>query len=94
MKNSIIILLITALSTLCMCFSSCNYSIVAEREIVIACEYAYFEGQKDAIKGDIRIAVDSSSLNGYKWTKSPWDDGDLPLYNPNEALREQCTFCK
>jgi hypothetical protein len=43
-------------------------------------EYAYFEGHKDAIEGDIRI---EKQPNGrYKWLKSPWNDGDLPSFNP------------
>lgn len=35
-----------------------------------AMERAYFEGQKDAIEGVIRIEATS---DGYVWTKSPWD---------------------
>ena len=53
------------------------------------CEYicdslmskAYFEGQKDAINGDIRIAIKDSV---YIWTKSCWDDGTKPLFNPTK----------
>jgi hypothetical protein len=46
--------------------------------ITMKMEYAYHEGQKDFMKGDIRI---DSSL---KWTKSPWDDKDINklLYKP------------
>ena len=36
-------------------------------------ERAYFEGQKDAINGDVRIKLNSDSV--YVWTKSPWNDG-------------------
>ena len=41
-------------------------------------EYAYHEGQKDFMDGDVRI--DSS----YKWIKSPWDGKDTSkvLYKP------------
>ena len=53
------------------------------------CEYicdslmskAYFEGQKDAINGDIRIAIKDSV---YIWTKSCWNDGTKPLFNPTK----------
>ena len=53
------------------------------------CEYicdslmskAYFEGQKDAINGDVRIAIKDSV---YIWTKSCWNDGAKPLFNPTK----------
>ena len=32
------------------------------------CEHAYFDGQKDALQGDIRIKKDRDSV--YIWTKS------------------------
>lgn len=43
-------------------------------------EYAYFEGQKDAINGDVRI----EQLNDtqYIWTKSCWD-GKIDLPKPD-----------
>lgn len=42
-------------------------------------EKAYFEGQRDAIEGDIRIKkVDSC----YVWTKSCWDSGKAPIFHP------------
>lgn len=50
------------------------------RCIVITSEKAYFEGQKDAINGDIRIKLNSDSI--YIWTKSCWNNGDKPIYNP------------
>lgn len=55
-----------------------------EQKVKSAMEYAYFEGQKDAISGDVRI--DSiEEANGsyyYVWRKSPWDQGDPPIYVP------------
>lgn len=46
--------------------------------ITMKMEYAYHEGQKDFMEGDIRI---DSSLN---WIKSPWDGADINkiLYKP------------
>ena len=42
-------------------------------------ERAYYEGQVDALKGDIRVQkVDST----YVWIKSPWDDGTKVTFNP------------
>ena len=43
-------------------------------------EHAYFEGQRDAVNGDVRIRLDDSV---YVWKKSPWDDGKAPLYSPD-----------
>lgn len=39
-------------------------------------EYAYFEGQKDAIEGDVRIK--RTPGGDYIWIKNPWDDSDTP----------------
>lgn len=76
----LIILIIFIIFTL----NSCNIAIVNKEKaieaILIQCEKAYFEGQKDAINGDIRIKFNSDSC--YIWTKSPWDNGTMPTYNP------------
>ena len=46
-------------------------------------EWAYFEGQVDALNNDIRIKQDTA--NGcWVWTKSPWDSGRSPKFNPCE----------
>ncbi len=44
-------------------------------------EKAYFEGQRDAINGDIRIKLGCDSI--YFWHKSCWDNGRKPIYNPD-----------
>ncbi len=44
-------------------------------------EKAYFEGQKDALNGDIRIHKTSDST--WAWSESCWNNGDTPTYNPN-----------
>ena len=46
--------------------------------ITIFLEQAYFEGQKDALEGDVRI---KQTEEGWVWTKSPWDEGQAPLYD-------------
>jgi hypothetical protein len=47
-----------------------------------ALEYGYFNGQQDAINGDIRIKQIDSTC--YIWIKSPWDDPKTKvLYQPN-----------
>ena len=41
-------------------------------------EYAYFEGQKDAINGDIRIEKNTDT--SWIWVESPWDGGKQPIF--------------
>lgn len=50
--------------------SSC-IRIVTEDQMIELAEVAYFEGQRDAISGDVRIKLGSDSV--YYWAKSPWD---------------------
>lgn len=45
-------------------------------------EKAYFDGQKDAIRGDIRIQLNKDSI--YVWVKSPWNSGSRPISIPTE----------
>jgi len=52
------------------------------RVIQIAEEYGYFQGQKNAINGDIRIKYDESTKK-YSWSKSCWDGETLsPIFDP------------
>jgi hypothetical protein len=48
--------------------------------VISTMEYAYFEGQKDCLEGDVRITKTDS---GWIWTVSPWDSGQEPIYKPN-----------
>lgn len=43
-------------------------------------EVGYFEGQKDALEGDVRI---EKIGNSYVWSSSPWDGGENPKYDPH-----------
>jgi hypothetical protein len=52
--------------------------------VAISEEWAYFEGQKEAINGDVRIKYDSESKT-YSWTKSCWDDGMTPTFDPSQS---------
>lgn len=52
-------------------------------------ENAYFEGQKDAIEGDIRIRKTDA---GYEWAKSPWDEE--MSYNEGEEQMKELTITK
>jgi uncharacterized membrane protein YvbJ len=50
-----------------------------ESKITEILERAYFEGQKDALEGDIRI----KKIGGkYSWIKSPWDSNTKPIFKP------------
>lgn len=51
-----------------------------ESKLYSLVEYAYFEGQKDALNGDWRIEKKDSC---YFWTKSCWDNNRQVIYNPN-----------
>ena len=45
-------------------------------------EYAYFEGQKDCIEGNIKIEW---TFDGkWEWKGTPWDGDHKPKWNPND----------
>jgi hypothetical protein len=48
-------------------------------------ERAYFEGQKDALQGDIRIKRNNDSC--WIWIKSPWNSGEEPIFVPNKVCQ-------
>lgn len=50
-------------------------------------ERCYFEGQQDALNGDIRIKFVSTSE--WIWVRSPWDDGTLPVFGKMEGKLEK-----
>ena len=54
-----------------------------ESRLTLMCEKAYFDGQKDAICGDIRIKYDDS-IKYYKWIKSPWLSGKPAIFIPSK----------
>ena len=62
-----------------------NTSAELERQITSEMERAYFEGQKDALLGDVRIERINGELDPdtlWRWTSSPWDSGKEPIYHP------------
>ena len=67
------------LCTVILC--GCNYNIVDTDKVKTAFEEAYFEGQKDALNGDVRIRKNGDSC--WIWTKSCWDSGTQPTFNPS-----------
>lgn len=64
--------------------SGCNYVVVdkdeVDKKVNEVVERAYFEGQKDAVKGNVRIYMNCDSF--YEWKLSPWDDGSPPSFKP------------
>ena len=52
----------------------------------IAMEYAYFQGQKDALEGKLNIEYDSLHED-YFWVRNanPWENGDQPTYDPQKS---------
>lgn len=62
-------------------FTSCGYSVVENNDVYKLTEQAYFEGQKDALNGDVRIKRNQDSC--WIWVKSPWDSNIEPKFNPS-----------
>lgn len=60
-------------------FSDQN-SMTLNNNIKYLVEQSYFEGQRDALSGDIRIKKISDSC--WSWTESCWDDGTPTTFNP------------
>lgn len=71
------ILLSTVLITVLLFY--CGHSLVDD--IYVLTERAYFEGQKDALNGDVRIKKKQDSC--WIWTKSPWNRNREPKFNPS-----------
>ncbi|MCK9417727.1 hypothetical protein M0Q97_13875 [Candidatus Dojkabacteria bacterium] len=66
-----------------MLFTSCYVQTEKEleKELYKLCEQAYFEGQRDALEGDVRIKKDDNGC--WIWTKSPWNTGKQPEFDPS-----------
>lgn len=76
MKNKLMILLVVT-----GILSSCGG--YTRNDMIIAAEYGYFEGQKDAVNGDVRIICVDSAKKEYVIAKSFWDNTHrTPMYNP------------
>jgi len=56
-------------------------STAVDTEVQKIAEQAYFEGQRDYANGDIRITFTNDCC--WVWTKSPWNSGQEPIYNPS-----------
>lgn len=89
MKYILIIILLISIIGLIYYYQAQQEKVEKVGNVIqLVMEYSYFEGQLDAMNGDIRIGkLDSGK---YEWLKSPWDNRDKEiLYNPNENIFEK-----
>jgi len=79
-----IVFAILLISLLLLSGCQCDKQLInvkaTEQNIKEGLEGAYFEGQCDALEGDIRIKKIDDGC--YVWLKSPWDDGHSVDFNP------------
>lgn len=78
-----------------MLTTSCDFILVkkqtVEDVVQFSREWGYYDGQVDAINGDIRvIRCDGDST--YVWKKSPWNSGKSPIYNPLATIDENLNY--
>jgi hypothetical protein len=58
---------------------------VVVNTIQLAQEWAYFEGQKEAINGDVRIKYDPQTKK-YSWTKNCWNGNAVKMiFDPSKS---------
>ncbi len=83
----ILLTLLLAVGGICMLPRTVSHKPITTN-IQLAEEWAYFQGQKDALNGDIRLQYDSQ-IKKYYWKKSCWDGGLEPTFDPlkSEDLR-------
>jgi len=85
LKNFIFIVITLILILFGMTIIVKNEDKQENKSRTILIEYGYYEGQKDAINGDIRL-IEVKDTNRdtvmWIWTSSPWDNGQKPLYQP------------
>lgn len=70
------LIILTAIALLIFTIQEVEYNFRIKKM-----EQAYFEGQKDALNGDVRIRKNGDSC--YIWIKSPWNNGSKPVFNPS-----------
>jgi hypothetical protein len=93
-RNSIILAVITAAVTITVGVFVIKHEKQSQLDVSskqmevtkMLMEYAYFEGQKDYLRGSIRIQVDADS--NYTWGQTPWDNTERqPKYIPSLTLQ-------
>ena len=69
----------------CICINVYSLATRKERQEqetrfkMVLMERSYYEGQKDAIAGDVRIKFNEDS--SFVWTKSPWNNGAKAIFD-------------
>jgi hypothetical protein len=77
-----IVMMIFAALTITNLLATCVSCSVPPPQAKI--EEAYFEGQRDAITGDVRIKLIDGT---WMWSKSPWDGRKQPIFYPAIAKK-------
>ena len=72
-------------SLITVLFTSCDFGVYKISDVTKVQEQSYFEGQRDAIENDVRIKKNQDSC--WIWIKSPWDNGEEPIFNPSFECR-------
>lgn len=75
----IVFVVIPAVFLLCIPTSD-NIEQIKE-DLIGELEMAYFERQRDALEGNVRIEKRDST---WHWVKSPWDSGREPIFDPSK----------
>ena len=76
MKKIIGLILVSIYFTGCF-FAKGNNKEELVDEMIALIEYAYMEGQRGVLEGDVRI---EKIGNDYVWIKSPWDEKEEPAF--------------
>lgn len=80
-RGFVIVFMIWATLMLLITFVK-DLAVANSRNTRISMEWAYFEGQKEALNGDMRISYNPITQK-YSWKKSCWDEGLTPIFNPS-----------
>lgn len=60
----------------------------AEYNVQLLLEYAYYEGQRDALTGNVCIVWDDE-VNDYVLVKTPWNNGRETIFDSTKHFTEQ-----
>lgn len=65
--------------TVFLLFSCLDNDLSIKQGIKALCEYAYMEGQIDALEGEYNIMYDAEKQD-WCWDSCPWDDIDTTVF--------------
>jgi len=78
MKKLLVILLIGCLLSSCLFTNTEGRGSKLEKIITAGMEYAYMEGQKDALNGEIHVEL--SGEEDARWISNFYDSGKEPIF--------------